>query len=274
MPRPNKSSAPLRTIASLLLMPVLKFLLRRGLPFTDLLLLAKEIYIDAAKQEIALTTSKINVSRISVLTGIDRREISKFTDPEQERPAEAPGILGRALVMWEQDKRYRGKDGKLKVLTTDGENSDFFKLIFRISKSINPATVLFEAIRSGSVEEVKGGAKLVRTVAALNEDQIDGYGLLAKDIDSLICAADENLNRIDELGNLHIRTEFDNIYVKDLPEIRAWILEQGRSFHHKLRDYLANFDKDTNPQTNVANVAGSRVIVSAFSHMPQQSSTN
>ena len=92
-----------------------------------------------------------------------------------------------------------------------------------------------------------------------------GYNLLSADLNSLARTVDENLSAPEEQKNLHARTEFDNIYYKDLPTIRKWLLEEGTRFHDKARSFLAQYDQDIVPDRG--GDAGAFVVLGAFSHI-------
>jgi hypothetical protein len=65
--------------------------------------------------------------------------------------------------------------------------------------------------------------------------------------------------------NLHIHTEYDNVPTKDLPKIRAWLLDQGKAFHRRAREYLSRFDRDVSRTSSESDSGSGRVIVTAFS---------
>lgn len=263
--RTNSRNQSEGAILEAILQPVIRFFLRRGIAFPRFIELARKTYVKVAADEIAKSEKKVNVSRVSVLTGVYRTEVKRFLIDQDVEPADPSGILGRVLAQWENDRKYADKRGNPRILTFNGPGSDFFKLVESISKAVGAAAVLFEAERSGRVVRAKGGIKLLRPVENFSKDVIQGYQLLGQDIQSIIDAVSENLSTKDPIGNLHIRTAFDNIYVRDLPEIRAWLVEQGRELHQRVRAFLTMFDKDINPRTQPGEGAGSKVVFTAFS---------
>ena len=124
--------------------------------------------------------------------------------------------------------------------------------------------MLIEMKRLGLVEIIEDKARLLVEMLSFEGDLQGGFDLLSKDLESLIRAAEHNLTLPAEVPHLHIRTEFDNISVRYLPEIRHWLIEQGQEFHRKAREYLSRYDKDINPE--LAREAGRGfVALGAFS---------
>ncbi|MCB0360642.1 MAG: hypothetical protein KDD44_13435, partial [Bdellovibrionales bacterium] len=42
----------------------------------------------------------------------------------------------------------------------------------------------------------------------------------------------------------HIKTEYDNIPVKDIERARRWALEEGSAFHQRARRFFSKLDRD------------------------------
>lgn len=253
-------------LLALLVRPLVKFCLRRSLFIHDLEELAKKAFVELASEEIRKTTTKINVSRISVLTGLYRKDVARILEGEGKTDAEQPhSILGRVIGQWEQDRRFQTRQGEPRVLSCDGPDSEFRTLVEKVSKHVNSSTVLFELQRSGAVELTAKGAKLVRRSYSLRDDALDAFGILAQDIDTLIQAVEENVDTSQKITNLHIRTDFDNIYESDLPAVRKWLASEGRAFHKRARKFLARHDKDLGPERPLRDRAGASVTLTAFS---------
>ena len=119
------------------------------------------------------------------------------------------------------------------------------------------------------------GAKYVKRGGDFSEDRLAALALAAQDMETLIACVEENTAADVGLGNLHIRTEYDNIYYARSEEIRKWIIDRGKEFHKTLRDYLASHDKDVSPSAEAHEQAGTKVVVQAFSIIlpPQKNKT-
>lgn len=246
----------------LLLRPVARFCIRNSLTVRELLEASKVALIDAATHEMERSGEKVNISRLSVITGIHRRDVMRLSreGPELDQPT---NLVSRIIGQWEQDPHFRTKTGKPRVLTTEGDDNEFRAMVARVSQDLNAGTVLFQLERIGAIERTKNGVKLKKRAHSVQHDVEEGYKLLSSDVDDLIIAVGENLEDAGETPHLHARTEYDNIYVSALPEVRTWLLDKGSEFHEKVRNYLAQFDQDINPERG--GKAKARVMVGTFS---------
>ncbi|RIL12607.1 MAG: hypothetical protein DCC75_00160 [Proteobacteria bacterium] len=246
-----------------LLRPAIRYFLKTSHPFKDFVDIAKELFVEIAREEISKTSLKINPSRISVMTGLHRKEVKRFSAAGEPVRKQAPHVLVRVLNVWEQDSRFHSKTGRKRALTHEGENSEFKSLVECVSKDVHPGTVLFEMERMGLVRKRSGLVRLIKQYPRFHQDPSKGLDFLKRDIESLFESVEENLFNREEVPNLHIRTEFDNMVKSAVPEIRKWLLEEGAAFHKKARDFLSQSDLDLNP--GIQGEGGGRVSVTAMS---------
>lgn len=249
----------------ILLRPIVRFCLRGGETIQDLLMMVKLVFIEVAEDEIRKSTAKINVSRLSVMTGLTRREVKAIFKERRSPLARTPRLSARVLGLWQQDKRFTTSQGQAKVLSFEGNESEFHNLVESVSKNLNPATVLFELVRIGAVARTPRGLKLIKDVERLTKDPRAGFEHMSRDVETLMYAVEQNLELGIESHNLHIRTEYDNIVISALPKIRDWLREEGKQFHKRVREFLASHDKDISP--GMDEQGGGRVTVIACSYI-------
>ena len=250
-----------------LMRPFVRFCIRHSHSIQDFTMIAKGVFLTVAEEEIRKSTKKVNVSRLAVMTGMYRDEVTKLYREKVPQPSEPMSILSRVLGQWRQDKRFTTKSGAPRVLTYKGDESEFRDLVETVSKNINHGTVLFELKRLGFAEETPKGLKLLKQLFGFEDDPRTGFELLARDVETMMDAVEENLLAQKDFSNLHIRTEYDNISVKELKTIRKWFIDEGKAFHRKARDFLSKFDRDINPDSK-DNSAGTRVVLGSFSWTP------
>lgn len=252
------------------LRPLVRFFLRKSLNYQDVLTLLKELFVEESAVEIQRTGEKVNVSRISALSGLYRKEVSRIYKDGSAPKIRSKSILVRVISRWEQDKRFTNARGEPKLLSFKGEESEFFTLCRSVSTNINPATLLFELERAELAEKTPRGLKRIKQLVPANLD--DGYQLLATEIGGLLHAVDENLRRANPVSHLHVRTEYDNISPKAIPEIRRWLVDEGKLFHRRVRDFLSKHDRDINPGPE-EDSPGRKVSVSSFSYLSSGNET-
>lgn len=254
-----------------LLSPIIRFCLRSSITLQDLIESAKVVFVKLGTELMQEGEDNINTSRLAVMTGVHRKDVQKIRD-EGGLGDNTKSFTRRLLAQWEQDRQFCGQNGKPLVLTCGGEGSDFWRLVRKLSKELNPATVLFELERINAVRRTPRGLKLTMDFELLRGNPLEGLRQVSSDATDLLEAVRENVYEGSKTPNLHLRTEYDNVFVEDLPEIREWLVLEGSKFHKKVREYLARFDQDLNP--NSKKTGGGKVMVGAFSRVLSPESKN
>lgn len=243
--------------------PFVQFCLRNSLAIQDVVDVAKIAFVESAARQLEAHGKKVNVSRLSVLTGLYRKDVTRIFRHRGGPREESVSILARVVGQWRHDQRFITKSGKPRILSFKGKTSEFKALVESVSKSINPGTILFELERMGALKREARGVQLLWQMPSFAKDPKQGFKILAADLDILMRSVEENLFVQDQLSNLHIRTEYDNIITKAVPEIKVWLLEEGKAFHKRAREFLSQFDKDLAPGLTQEE-GGAHVVVSAF----------
>lgn len=247
-----------------MLKPLARFCIQQGLTVQNLLEACKQALINAAREDISHGHKKLNISRLSVATGIHRRDVMRLTSEQAQAPI--PGtLMSRLIGQWEKDPRFQTKTGQARVLTCEGDNNEFRRLVNCVSKDLNPGTVLFELERIAAVERTLHGVRLKKKAFSIRDDALQCFQLLSKDIADLMSAVQENVSSQRRVPHLQARTEYDNVSKKALPVIKEWLINEGAVFHARARDFISRFDKDLNPA--LEEEGGARVVVSTFSRV-------
>jgi hypothetical protein len=215
-----------------------------------------------AVAELEKGTSKVTVSRLSVMTGITRREI-KLALSGEEPQQESHDFIRRVLGQWEQDEEFCNQAGKPKTLSFKAKNSEFETLVQKVSKDLSPPAVRKELERLGLVRVGRRGISIKRGDVPYTQDPDRTIDLFSRDIDSFVEAVEQNIYQNPAVRNAHLRTEYDNLFVEDLPRIRRWLLHETQIFHGKVREYLSKHDADINPSEGKQ--AGARAVLTAVS---------
>ncbi len=206
---------------------------------------AKCVFLEEAAREIERGQEKVNISRLAAMSGMHRRDVMRIYRDEGSVDA-AQGLITRIIGQWQQDRRFCTRNGKPRILSFEGPNSDFKRLVSHLSNDLNPATVYFELERTGAVVRTRDGVKLVTRAYVPKGNMKAGFELLANDMDDLVRCVEGNLIGGSKTPHLHGKTEYDNISADAADEIRAWLLREGSALHQKARNFLARFDFDTN----------------------------
>ena len=267
----NSSLDMVKKTLLVMLRPIVRLCLRYGLGIQDLLEAMKIVLVGVAQEELERAQEKVNVSRLSVVTGLHRRDVSRIMD-DFGAPTESVNLVSRVVTHWENSDEYLTKGGKAKTLSYEGEASEFSKLVKQVTKDIHFKGVLLQLERLNMVEKTSHGLRLSAGAHDVRKDMEKGYHVLSQDLEDLSMTVEGNISLDEELPNLHARTEFDNIFVESLPEIRQWLLKEGSAFHQRARTFLSQFDRDVNP--HIRKEAGQKVVMTSFSRVVESGNEN
>jgi hypothetical protein len=256
-------------LIELVLRPAVAFSVRHALRLQDLLESLKKILVQTATAELAEKGERINASRLSVMTGVHRRDIDRILNIEAQ-PGYSKDLVVKIVGQWQTDKRFLTKDGKPRVLELKKGKKEFNALIESVSREVYPGIILFELERIGAIEHVGGNKiKLVSSSIVLKGNPLEGFSILSMDVDDLIRAVEHNVLDRPSVANLHARTEFDNVRPEGIEYLKRWLLREGHQFHDKVRSELSKFDQDVNPDPSFK-ARGRRIVFGAFSYVDRK----
>lgn len=252
-----------RTCLRLLLRPIARFCLRHSLHIQDLLEESKVAFLDAAQAELTRMEGKVSVARLSTMTGIHRRDVTRIYENEETKDT-GLALVSRVIGQWQQDPRFLTKARKPRVLSFDGEESDFRKLVAAVSQELPAGTILAELERIGAVEQSREGIKLVSRLYVTRGNLKQTMAVVGSDIDDLLRGVEPNVFGDGSDENLHIKTQYDRIALDAVPKIREWIAREGSALHQKARNFISQYDLDINPGLRSAD-KHCRVALGSFS---------
>jgi hypothetical protein len=245
-----------------LLKPVIKFCLKRSIKFQEFTECAKQLFCELSQSEFAESSEKLSASRVSVITGLSRREVTRFSSTGKgESKLNQPNFIAKVISEW-GSKRFKSSSSKTRILSCEGKSSEFAKLVSSISQDLNPYTVLNELERTGCIERVGNKVKLKTDHYISKGKTLEGYELLGKDLDNLIQGVEQNILALYKTPNLHLRTFYDNISPDDIEHIKKWLLAEGDNFHRRAREFLEKFDRGSHHDKNENPI---QVSLTAFS---------
>lgn len=253
-----------------MLRPVARLCLRAGFGIQDFMESAKAAFVQAAQEQFAREGSKINISRISVATGLHRRDVDRVLS-QGATLIEPDNAVSKVLTAWENNRAWLTSSGSPRVLEIDGSSQSFYSLVRGVTNDVHPSSILAQVERMGLVKRTPHGLKLIAPAHEVTQDTTRGYSILARDVDDLALSVEQNLFERPAIPNLHARTEFDNVFEKSLPALQEWLLNEGASFHQRARATLSEHDGDIRPQQGQE--AGCKVIVSCFARVERPNNT-
>ena len=163
----------------------------------------KQALVEVACEELYGGEQRISNSKISVITGLQRRDISRILKEENE--VSLNNVITKILGRWQLDPNFLNNDGLPKALSTSGRNSEFHKLVVSVSTDINPYAVLFELERLNLVQKTDKEVKMLSRFKELGEHNLkEIINLLSRQSSDLLFAVEENVSKINTVPNLSL----------------------------------------------------------------------
>ena len=128
-----------------LMRPIIRLLIARGVQLPAVSAALKQVYVDVATNDFKIGDKPLTDSRVSVLTGVHRRDVRSIR--KDGTPSSQPPLMSLSATVigrWLGDPAYTGNTKQprpLHRLADDGSPS-FEELSQHVSKDIHPRTVL------------------------------------------------------------------------------------------------------------------------------------
>lgn len=138
-----------------LLRPLVRLLLARGVTYPMLQDLLKDLYVDVAHRDFAIEGKRQTDSRLSLLTGVHRKDVRRLRETDlypDAAPPQAVPLGVRLVALWSSDPRFLDAEQRPLALPRLGRGTDeasFEGLVQSLSKDIRPRAVLDELLRLG-----------------------------------------------------------------------------------------------------------------------------
>lgn len=182
-----------------ILRPLVRIMLRNGATFKAFAELAKQVFVEVAEEdEFRIPGRKQTDSRISVITGLTRKEVKRLREVE---PGEEGTQLyeynraSRVITGWTQDEEFLDRRGNPRDLPLEGEGS-FQELVKRYSGDAPVRAVLDELERVGAVQRLGSDNLCLLTRAYIpHTDGFEQFGILGYAVGNLAATIDHNMRQ-------------------------------------------------------------------------------
>lgn len=234
-----------------LLRPLIRILLRNGIPYGTFADLAKRVYVDVAADEFGIPGRKQSISRISIITGLSRKEISRVNLLPEQRDEDATERYNRAARVisgWVRDRDFLDDQNRPAELRMEGSGPTFNELVRRFSGDVPARAVLDELLHVGAVERVgTHSIRLIQRAYLPKTDEASMLDILGTDVKELISTIDHNLRSRTQESFFQRKVAYDNLPVGIVQELRRLSASRGQTWLEELDRWLAQHDRDTNP---------------------------
>ncbi len=234
-----------------LMEPIIGILLRNGVTHKDLALLCKQLYVKVASEEFGIRGRQTNLSRVAIMTGIDRKEVGRIKDTLQhdttaQLSEQKQDRLNRVLSGWYQDKDFIDEQGQPKLISLDEGEINFTLLARRYGGDLPTSALLKELKRVGIVEDIQGKLRVLGryfVVEATDPAALLRAGNVIQDIAK---ALEHNLYKANvskgKPKRFERRASNPQMPVQALAKFRRFIEAEGQSFLEKVDAWLSEHE--------------------------------
>lgn len=235
-----------------LLRPLVRLLLHHGVPYETFADLARWVYVDIAEKDFALPNKKQTASRISVITGLNRKEVARLQAMTVEDNTAAIESFNRAekvVTAWRREYPKGDSPSRAATLPLEGERS-FATLVKRYSGDMPGRAVLDELLRVGAVQKLaNGNVELISGGTILPDDGnrktlVTNFGV---DTADFIGTISNNIVMTNKNKFMQRKAWSDNLPIETLDAIKAIANQKGQSIVDEFVNQFSNFDRDITP---------------------------
>jgi hypothetical protein len=247
----DKHLKPLYAAVLRLLRPLIRILLRNGVSYGTFSDFAKWVYVDVASEEFGIRGRKQSVSRVSVITGLSRKEVTRVRQlprPDDRTSSERYNRAARVIAAWRRESNFQDADGKPAPLPVVGPGVTFSELVRRFSGDVPARAILDELILVGAVKRLEDGrVRLLMPAYVPTSSETDKLHILGTDVGHLISTIDHNLKPDPISPFFQRKVAYDNLPDEALPQFRKLSAKRGQTLLESLDRWLAQRDRDVAP---------------------------
>ena len=228
------------------LRPIIRMLLEHGVMHREFIELSKEIYVEVARGRYGLRGRPTNVSRIALLTGLDRKEVARIKKklgrgPDETAPQHQQDRLARVLSGWHQDRDYVDAFGAPRALLLEGPAPSYEDLVKRYGGDVPAITILRELKRTGAVRSIDDSmvAPLRRNyrLDTADPEAVTRAGSVLEDLSRTVT---HNLYRTEKQpSRFEARATNTNIPASAVAPYREFIYAESQAFLEKVDAWLS-----------------------------------
>jgi hypothetical protein len=229
--------------------PIAKILLLAGITWKEIAEVCKATLVEVASAEFGIRGRPTNASRVAILTGFTRKEVSRLRnllEAEEVQLNERMNHATRVLTGWYTDADFLGADGAPRALDPGDNKMSFGALCRRYASDVPATTMLKELKHVGAVAEGGDGRLIVQTryymPGQMDPERVLSSGSVMEDLGNTVAY---NLFRKEgELPRFERRAHNTRIPASAKPRFQAYLEEEGQAFLERVDQWLSDNEID------------------------------
>lgn len=243
-----RSRATLPVVCREVLDPLARVFLKLGFGAGEFATFCKIAYVRAVAEEQKETTGYVNRSRVAVVTGLTRPEVSRLLKSGDNTLASRAWHRHRAarvLDGWHSDPRFASRTGPL-PLPVKGAQASFEALVRKYGGDIPAKAVLRELMDAEAISKTRTGlVRPRRRHIALRSHQSTKLAVISMKLGTYLQTLLHNLEHPDDL--LYEQTvSRRNVSAAIVPYLRHEIAARGNALLSMISDQLRRPRRDIN----------------------------
>lgn len=230
-----------------LLVPLVRILLRNGISFNEISEVIKGAYARVAATDFAVPGRPMSYSRLSITTGIARRDFDRVLGEEDRlrRALESNASrIANVLQGWHNDPEYMGPYGfprDLAFTREVGGGPSFEDLVARFASDVQPQLMLEELMRVGAatIAEESGMIRVLKRTFIPEQMAPELIEVFARGVRRYVETIDHNLGEQDASKRRFERWVFPDYGIRE----EDWV-----PFSDMVRDRLQEVIEDLETQ--------------------------
>ncbi len=232
-----------------ILRPIIREMIGRGVAFGRLESRLREMFVRLADSEFSLPNRQQTDSRISVLTGINRKEVRRIRHSpiRQVEPKSFERNLGADIVgRWTTDPRTTDGNGRAMPLPFRSRSGmSFVRLVRETTTDLRPRAILDELVRTGvAAVEPSGDVRLNSDAYVPSKGMPEKLAMLSHDPAELVTTMLRNIFGRVEDPHLQQRVAYDNLGAEGIEKVRSQLRRRTERFLNDIDRLVARFDRD------------------------------
>ena len=231
------------------LSPLVRLLLRHGVSHAEFSNWAKQAYVTEANLHFGIDGKAPTVSRIAIVTGINRKEVKRIRDlPSEVNTGVAKHNRAvRVVTGWIQDPDFHSPAGRPRTLNFGDPEDSFNQLVKRHGGDVPARAMLDELVRVGTVEFTNGEVALLHQGYIPHESENDMLDIFATSASDLLATLDHNLSKTDG-RRLQMSVAYDAVTDQGIKEFRVLSANKAMKMLRELDQALSRYDRQINPE--------------------------
>jgi Family of unknown function (DUF6502) len=180
-----------------LLKPLVRLMLRHGVAYPSFAVALKQVFLEAAQEDLHQQGRSQTDSAVSLLSGVHRRDVRMLSRPNNapRLAANAPmNMATQVVARWLTHDNYLYAQGNPRPLQRTEPHGGFDGLVASISSDIRPRAVMDELISLGIAQDTPEGLQLLEPGLVPRQGFEAMATLLGDNVRDHIAAASSNID--------------------------------------------------------------------------------